>query len=87
MGLASWLCLQQFPVASNISQDERLLQRPMAGSPVARQHPFGLGIGPIRQVMVSLRLSATGIRFLPLPVPAMGLALPYGRVTDPEVRP
>jgi hypothetical protein len=71
MKAASWLCLQQFPGASNLPQDERLSQRPMAGSPVARQRPFGLGTGPIRQGRDSLRLSASGMRFLPPPVAAM----------------
>lgn len=87
MKSVSWLCLQQVPVASNIPQDERLSQRPMAGSPVARRHPFGLGTGPVRRVMDSLRLSAAGIRFLPPPAPAEGLALPCGRVTSQKARP
>ena len=47
----------------------------------------GWGIGPIRQVMGSLRLSATGIRFLQPPVPAEGLPLPCGRVTGQKIRP
>lgn len=59
----------------------------MAGSPVARQHPFGLGISPIRRVMDSPGLSAAGIRFLQLPFPAEGLVLPYGRVTGSKTRP
>lgn len=82
--LALFAALQ---AASNIHQDEPSLPRPMTGPLVARQHPFGLGIGPIQQLMVSLCLSAAGLRFLQPPVPAEDLALPYGRVSDPKVRP
>ena len=35
--------------ASNIHQDKPSSLSSMAGSPVARQHPFGLGICPIQQ--------------------------------------
>ena len=70
------------PAASNIHQDKPSSLRSMAGSPVARQHPFGLGISLIRQVMGSLCLSAAGLRFLQLPTPAEALAFPCGRVTD-----
>ena len=87
MKLASWFCLQQFPVASNIHQDEQSSRRPMAGSPVARQHPFRLGISPIQRVMDSPCLSAAGLRFLQPPVPAEGLTLPCGRVAGREARP
>jgi hypothetical protein len=73
--------------ASNIRQDKSSSLPSMAGSPVARQRPFGLGISPIQQLMFSLCLSAAGIRFLQPPVPAEELALPRGRVTDPKVRP
>ena len=66
--------------ASNIRQNKPSLPRPMADPPVARQHPFGLGISPIQQLMFSLCLSAAGIRFLQPPVPAEELALPRGRV-------
>ena len=71
-----------FLAASNIRQNKPSLPRPMTGSPVARQHPFGLGIGPIQQLMVSPCLSAAGLRFLQPPVPAEDLTLPCGRVTD-----
>ena len=70
------------PAASNIHQDKSSSLRCVAGSPVARQHPFGLGISLIRQVMGSLCLSAAGLRFLQLPTPAEALAFPCGRVTD-----
>ena len=73
--------------ASNIRQNKPSLPRPMADPPVARQHPFGSGMSPIQQLMISLCLSAAGIRFLQPPVPAEELALPRGRVTDPKVRP
>ena len=72
-----------FLAASNIRQNKPSLPRPMTGSPVARQHPFGLGIGPIQQLMVSPCLSAAGLRFLQPPTPAEDLTLPYGRVADP----
>ena len=83
---ASRLCLQP-SAASNIHRDESSSLRPMAGSPVARQHPFGLGMSPIQQVMSSPCLSAAGIRFLQRPVPAAGLAFPCGRVTGLTARP
>ena len=70
------------PAASNIHQDKSSSLRCVVGSPVARQHPFGLGISLIRQVMGSLCLSAAGLRFLQLPTPAEALAFPCGRVTD-----
>ena len=70
------------PAASNIHQDKPSSLRCVAGSPVARQHPFGLGRSPIQQVMGSLCLSAAGLRFLQLPTPAEALAFPCGRVTD-----
>ncbi|MGQ4808638.1 hypothetical protein NKDENANG_02026 [Candidatus Entotheonellaceae bacterium PAL068K] len=41
----------------------------------------GLGKSPIQPVMISRCLWAAGVRFLPLPIPARELALPYGRVT------
>ena len=71
-----------FLAASNIHQNESPSLRPMAGSPVARQHPFGSGMSPIQQLMISLCLSAAGLRFLQPPTPAEELALPRGRVTD-----
>ena len=67
--------------ASNIHQDKSSSLRPVAGSPVARQHPFGLGRSPIQRLMISLCLSAAGLRFLQPPTPAEGLTLPRGRVT------
>ena len=73
--------------ASNIHQDKPSSLSSMAGSPVARQHPFGLGISPIQQVMGSLYLSAAGLRFLQHPVPAEELALPCGRVAGHKARP
>ena len=73
--------------ASNIRQNRPSLPPPMTGPPVARQHPFGLGIAPIQRLMVSSCLSAAGLRFLQPPVPAEELALPRGRVTDSKVRP
>ena len=76
-----------FLAASNIHQNESPSLRPMAGSPVARQHPFGSGMSPIQQLMISLCLSTAGLRFLQHPTPAEELALPRGRVTDPKVRP
>ena len=68
-----------FLAASNIHQNESPSLRPMAGSPVARQHPFGSGMSPIQQLMISLCLSAAGLRFLQHPTPAEELALPCGR--------
>jgi len=35
----------------------------MAGSPVARQHPFGLGMSPIQQVMGSLAFRRLAFAF------------------------
>ena len=72
-----------FLAASNIRQNKPSLSRPMTSSPVARQHPFGSGMSPIQQLMVSLCLSAAGLRFLQPPTPAEDLTLPCGRVTDP----
>src|SRR5260370_2159107 len=47
---------------------------------------FGLGIsilldGPIRRVMYSPCFSASDLRFLVLPVPAMDMGLPYSWLT------
>ena len=72
-----------FLAVSNTHQNESPSLRPMAGSPVARQHPFGSGMSPIQQLMISLYLSAAGLRFLQHPTPAEELALPSGRVTGP----
>jgi hypothetical protein len=46
-----------------------------------RQQSFDLGICPIRQVIVSLSLSRSVIRFLWFPFPTKELALPCGFVT------
>ena len=67
--------------ASNIHQDKSSSLRPVAGSPVVHQRPFRLGRCPIQQLIVSLCLSAAGLRFLQHPTPAEGLTLPRGRVT------
>ena len=69
------------------NRDESSFLRPVAGSPVARQHPFGSGMSPIQQVMSTPCLSAAGVRLLQLPIPAEGLALPCGRVTGKQARP
>ena len=49
--------------------------------PASRLHPFGLGIRPIRPVMISGFLSADGFRFLRHPLPTGGLGFPYGSLT------
>ena len=57
--------------ASNLSLGWQPSQRPQGDSPGSRQRPFGLGnFRPIRRVMDSPCLSAGGIRFLNLRVPA-----------------
>jgi hypothetical protein len=63
-----------------------LYARSLGDSPEPRLRPFGLGIsisfdGPIRRVMIFLCLTAGGIRFLVLPVPARALGLPYSWLT------
>ena len=58
-----------FLAASNIRQDKSSSLPSMTGSPVARQHPFGLGIGPIQQLMISLCLSALAFASCNLPLP------------------
>jgi len=62
--------------ASNLSLGWQPSQRPQGDSPGSRQRPFGLGnFRPIRRVMDSPCLSAGGIRFLNLRVPAGELGL------------
>ena len=62
--------------ASNLSLGWQPSQRPQGDSPGSRQRPFGPGnFRPIRRVMDSPCLSAGGIRFLNLRVPAGELGL------------
>ena len=60
-----------------------LYARSLGDSPEPRLRPFGLSIsiafdGPIRQVMISLCLSAGDFRFLVLPLPARDVGRPCG---------